>query len=138
MASFLQYFVDRWNNWVGDSDMERAIRKYLSTIGFFGDTAKLRNVRLVAVQRPGWIQVFRFEVTARVRPEESDEDGPDHAAEYSSLYGLIREDARKNHQDISVFDDEEDRRALFAEWSEDLICLRGAHGLTKRGDVRNP
>ena len=61
MFELLGNLRKRWNDWCGDREMELAIRKHLTKNGFFGGTAKLQNVRLVAVQRPGWLQVFRFE-----------------------------------------------------------------------------
>ncbi len=63
MFEVLRNLRERWNDWCGDREMELAIRKHLNENGFFGGTATLRNVRLVAVQRPGWLQVFRFEAT---------------------------------------------------------------------------
>lgn len=108
--------------------MEITIRMYLNDNGYFGNTAKLRNVRMVAVQRPGWLQVFRFEATARVRQDIS-EDAPDPQAEYRELFGLVRDDIRHSVNTVRVFEDESQRRELFARWSEDLICLRGVQGL---------
>lgn len=89
-------------------------------------------MRLIAVKRPGWLQIFRFEATARVRPPEDDgaEDTANPEAEYRDLFGLIREDARSDQQSIRVFENDVERRELFSRWSEDLICLRGAHGLS--------
>ena len=109
--------------------MEIAIRKHLSSHGYFGQMAKLKNVRLVAVQRPGWLQVFRFEATARVAPDGDHDNIPDPEAEYHELYGLVRDDIRRKISEVRVFETEPERRSLFARWSEGLICLRGAHGL---------
>ncbi len=128
--SFLKHLRERWNNWVGDRDMELAIRQHLSQSGYFGRTARLQNVRLVAVQRPGWLQVLRFEATARLQPAVADDESPDAEAEYHDLCGLVRSDARKDSTTVRVFRDEDARRRLFAQWSEDLICLRGAQGLS--------
>lgn len=129
MRTWLKQLQQRWNDWCGDRDMELTIRKHLTTNGYFGGTAKLRNVRLVAVQRPGWLQVFRFEATARVAPEAENDEVPDPDAEYHELYGLVRDDIRHKINVVRVFQSAEERRALFARWSEGLICLRGAHGL---------
>ena len=132
MISFLKHLQERWNDWCGDHDMEVRIRSSLNEGGFYGDTAKLKNVRLVAVQRPGWLQVFRFEAIARVRPAEIPADTPDPDAEYRQLFGLVRDDIRRKINVVRVFDDEDQRRELFGRWSEDLICLRGAQGLRVR------
>lgn len=107
--------------------MEVAIKKHLSANGYYGGSAKLQNVRLVAVQRPGWLQVYRFEARARVQVEEI--EGPEPEATYENLFGLVREDARKSQTSIRVFARSDQRRELFLRWSEDLIQLRGAQGL---------
>lgn len=128
MRGWIKHFKERWDRWSGDRDMEMAIRQHLNQIGYFGSSTKVQRLRLVAVQRPGWLQIFRFEVVARVR-QEMDEDGPDPEAEYHTLFGLVRDDHRRNLSDIRVFAEESERKHLFARWSEGLICLRGAHGL---------
>lgn len=130
MFAWLSRLRGRWDDWCGDRDMELAIRKHLSENGYHGRTAKLKAVRLVAVQRPGWKQVFRFEATARVAYPDAPEDRPDPPAEYHELFGLVRDDIRHRISGVRVFRSAEERRALFARWSDGLICLRGAHGLS--------
>lgn len=136
MLSLIKHLATRWNDWCGDADMERSIRNHLTQNGYFGQTAKLTNVRLVAVQRPGWLQVFRFEAKARLRPPtdentaEADHDlQPEPEAEYHDLMGLVKDDIRHKVNTIRVFEQEEERRELFRRWSDGLICLRGAQGL---------
>lgn len=135
MLAWFKHLQQKWNDWCGDHDMEVAIRKHLSVNGYFGRTAKLRNVRLVAVQRPGWLQVFRFEATARVASEGQNDDIPDLEPEYHLLYGLVRDDIRHKINVVRVFRSEAQRRDLFARWSDGLICLRGAHGLNTHDEV---
>ena len=131
MIAFLKHLAQRWNDWCGDAEMEKSIRQHLTDNGYFGQTAKLSNVRLVAVKRPGWLQVFRFEADVRLRPIEVD-DAPEPEPVYHSLFGLVKDDIRHNINTIRVFDDQDQRRELFGRWSEDLICLRGAQGLVRR------
>lgn len=128
MAGWIKHFIKRWQEWSGDSQMEAEIREHLNGRGCFDRTAKITGVRLVAVQRPGWLQVFRFEATARLK-QAVDEDGPDPEAVYVDLFGLVREDMRKDLCEIQTFDNEEARKELFVQWSEELIRLRGARGL---------
>ena len=133
MLGWFTHLQKKWNDWCGDHEMELAIRRQLTEDGFYGRTAKLRKVRLVAVERPGWLQVFRFEATARVCQDDGFEcDGPDPEADYQEIYGLVRDDIRHKINDVRVFEDEAERSELFAQWSENLICLRGAQGLTVR------
>lgn len=129
MIELLKSLANRWKNWVGDADMERAIRRHLSDQGYFGGTAKLRNVRLVAVQRPGWLQVYRFDCTARLAPWPSDEQrcggGPEQTV-YHELYGLVREDQRRDLTVIRTFEQPQQQAELLARWSDSLVKLRGA------------
>ena len=129
MKGWVEHLRQRWNDWCGDREMEVAIRRHLNDAGYFGSTAKLKNVRLVAVQRPGWLQVYRFEATVRLRPDDAVEDRPDPDAVYRELLGLVKDDIRYNIHTVRTFLGEAERRELFANWSEDLICLRGAQGL---------
>jgi hypothetical protein len=78
------------------------------------------------------LQVFRFEVTARVRPPGQTDEALDAEARYRELFGLVRDDIRHKLPTVRIFDSEKERRELFGRWSEDLICLRGAQGLTVR------
>ena len=59
-------------------------------------------------------------------------NGPDPQPEYRELFGLVRDDIRRQISNVRVFENELERRELFDQWSEDLICLRGAQGLTNR------
>ncbi|MEM6778298.1 MAG: hypothetical protein AAF670_11630 [Planctomycetota bacterium] len=106
-----------------------AIRKHLTQEGYFGSTAKFRSVRLVAVARPGWRQVYRFEATARVTPPDEESNGVTVPV-YHELFGLVQEDARHRVSDVRVFVDPAERQELFSRWSDGLICLRGAKGLS--------
>lgn len=128
--SLLKHIKQRWSEWTGDKEMELAIRRALLSSGYFGNTAKIRGLRLVAVQRPGWLQVMRFDVTARVKPEDHSDDEPDPEAEYVELFGLVREDVRKNDTTIRIFEAPSDRAELFTRWSDGLIVTRSAGGLT--------
>ncbi len=133
MIALLKHLRERWNDWCGDRDMEMTICRHLNENGYFGQSAKLKNVRCVAVQRPGWLQVFRFEATVRVRPETSDNE-PDPEPEYRELFGLLRDDIRRKINTVRVFENADERGELFGRWSDGLICLRGTHGLRSGRD----
>ena len=124
MRSFLNRIRDKWTNWCGDRDMEIAIRKHLDEKGVYGRTARLQRVRVVAMKRPGWIQIYRFEAIARVVRDEDAEGN----VEERFFYGLVRDDGR-THSQVVTFVSAEERVILFREWSEGMICLRGTEGL---------
>jgi len=130
MLTFLQKIRDRWATWTGDSELEHAIRRHLSANGLYGGSAKIRDVRLAAVQRPGWLQVYRFDVTAKVIPEPVKADEVEPKSRYIELFGLVREDVRHDITTIRTFDSADARRELFAQWSDNLIQLRGGRALS--------
>ncbi|MDM4018023.1 hypothetical protein [Roseiconus lacunae] len=127
MLALLKHLAEKWNNWTGDREMEVAIRKHLTKNGYYGSSVQLQNVRLVAIQRPGWLQIYRFEARARVQAEET--DGPDPEPVYHQLYGLVKDDIRHKILVVRVFDNPSERRALYRRWADGLVELRGSHGL---------
>ncbi len=122
MMQLFRSLQERWNDWCGDREMELAIRKHLNQNGYFGSSVKLKDVRLAAVQRPGWVQVYRFDAVARLQEIESDDQASEPT--YKKLFGLVKDDARKHGPKVRVFENAIERRSLFLEWSEDLIRLR--------------
>ena len=114
--SWLQSVQQRWSGWVSDRDMERTIRARLNGIGYYGDTATFVAVRLVAIQRPGWVQVFSFTVDARRRDAED--------REIVRLFGLVKQDERVQRCEVEAYEDASRRNSLFLRWSEGLITLR--------------
>lgn len=117
MWNLIRGWSRKWSSWIGDRDLELALRKHLDSQGFYGDSAKFEGIRLAAVQRPGWLQVFVFTVEAKERSERS---------KSLLLHGIVRQDERYNKTDVRTFVAKYERNSLFREWSEDLIRLRGA------------
>ncbi|MFK7736987.1 MAG: hypothetical protein AB8B50_13210 [Pirellulaceae bacterium] len=118
MIQFIKQLATKWSSWIGDRDLEVALRGHLDRQGFFGESAKFDGLRLAAVQRPGWLQVFVFRVEVRERGEAS--------GERRELFGVLMQDERYNKLDVRTFKAKFERNALFQEWSADLIRLRGA------------
>ena len=135
MKTWFQHLKQRWNDWCGDRDMEIAIRRHMTESGFYGQTAKIQNVRLIAVQRPGWLQVYRFEAMVRLKPDGTGSESSTDSPQYRHVSGLVKDDIRYRVQTVRTFTSERDRRSCFAEWSEGLICLRGAEGLAPSGHL---
>ena len=103
---------------IGNKILEHDLRAWLDSAGHYGRSAELEELELAAVQRPGWVQVFRF----RVRAKHKD------SGEWRTLRGLCRDDERaKRKADRTSYrltTSDEDHAAAFAEWSEGLITLR--------------
>ena len=114
MFSLLKRAADRWANWLGDRDLDLTIRKQLTEEGYLGDSARLRQCRLVAVERPGWLQILVFSAEARAVDDNN----------HHLLHGLVRQDERYNRLEIRLFQRVLERNELFSEWSEDLVKVR--------------
>jgi hypothetical protein len=118
MWTWLKTQQEKWAGWISDSELERSLRAHLSGQGFYGDTAKFRTFRLVAIQRPGWLQVYSFSVEAKVADEQVT------AGTWVMLFGLVRRDERYRRCDIRVFREGARRHGLYDEWTAELIRLR--------------
>ncbi len=94
---------------IGNRVTERDIRDDLIRLGYRGKTAKFEELELAAIERPGWIQVFRFEVHV------FDEDDNRH-----HLYGVVRDDER-NRTEIRYFDAPHAQRQQIETWSGNMI-----------------
>ncbi len=102
---------ERWRAYTGDRDLELAIRAALRSEGYLGNAARILDARLVAVQRPGWLQVYSFFVEAQ------DEQRRPHA-----LWGVARVDERRRN-DVALFGAERDRDERVGEWARGLTRM---------------
>lgn len=98
---------------VGNKIAEKDLRDWLQKNGYWGRSATIEDLELIAVRRPGWEQVFRFR--ARAKRQER--------GEWDDLRGLIRDDERYGTT-IRLTRDDAEFDALLAEWSDGLITLR--------------
>lgn len=90
---------------------EQDIREHLDANGFCGASAQLRDVELVAIERPGWVQIYRFEV-----------DATDSEETRRRFFGVLKDDQRSAaYPKISLFDTEEQRRPLLQQYSHGLL-----------------
>jgi hypothetical protein len=99
---------------IGNKVAEKDLRTWLEAHGYFGRSAEVAELELVAVRRPGWEQVFRF----RVRAKRQDQSG------WEDLTGLFRDDERKSRFEARLTASDEDYAVALADWSEGMITLR--------------
>ncbi len=108
----------RWSGWVGDRDLETAIRRTLDDDGYGGSMAEIVDSRLAGTVSPGWIQVSSFHVVAKHL-----ETGEKHP-----LWGVSREDERQNESMVCFFRTSEERDTRLREWTEGMITVEGQRG----------
>lgn len=116
MLKMIRAFLESWSGWIGDRDLEIAIRSELSRKGWSGAAAKFSQFRLVAIRRPGWLQIFSFDVTWKPVLCGAKQPG--------SAFGLVRQDERYHKLDIELFASASSRDALLHQWSDGMLRLR--------------
>lgn len=79
MHGWLESIRKRWADWVGDRDMQLKILAALRRRGLNSHGASIEDVCLVAIERPGWVQIYAFAC----------------ATEEVRVYGMARMDERK-------------------------------------------
>lgn len=92
--------------------IEKDLRDHLQSSGYYGRTAEFARLELVAMQRPGWLQVFAFEVKAK-----------EQEGDWVELFGVCRDDERSKLFDVTLSLSEEERNEKQAEYSDGLITL---------------
>ena len=95
---------------IGNRFTEKDLREWLSLHGFYGNSAKVQELELHAIGRPGWLQVFRFTVEAKSRE-----------GDWRTVYGCLREDERYSARDVKIFWNREERQRRLREWSHGLL-----------------
>lgn len=98
---------------IGNRVAEKDIRDWLQQQQFFGDSARFAEIELHALKRPGWLQIFRFQVEAKSKH-----------GEWLTLFGVLRDDDRYNRVDIEAFPDRASQQITLAKWSEGCIQPR--------------
>ncbi|NNJ26477.1 hypothetical protein [Alienimonas chondri] len=117
---------------IGNKFLEHDLRSWLDETGHYGRSAVVEELDLVAVQRPGWVQVFRFRVRAKQK----------ETGEWTALRGLARDDERaKRKADRTAYrltEGDAEYDDAFDEWSDGLLTLRSAARGAARGGEANP
>lgn len=91
---------------------EKDIRDWLSSNGYPSVGIQFIELELHAIKRPGWLQVFRFELALTLEGQKT------------VLYGAMRSDERYGKPAIQVHRELGPRNVQLADWSEGLITHR--------------
>lgn len=107
---------------------EKDLREWLDQAGFAGQFANIEELELHAIERPGWIQVFRFEVNVRENQVDAESERP-----WLNRWGVILDDERKRREPTKVwlYDNREQQLAQLCELSAGRLVLK--HGRTSEG-----
>lgn len=97
---------------IRNKSSEIDVRKFLDTEGFIGSSAKFDYLELHAIERPGWVQIYRFSVRVL-----------DESERWRTLFGVIRDDQR-NRRRVWLTESESEQLEKAKVWSEGLITLQ--------------
>jgi hypothetical protein len=112
-SGWRRWIVETFHQWVGYRVTEKEILEWMGRNGYRTSAADLTEVQLHALKRPGWVQVFRFQVAARDSQNRS-----------LSLFGALRSDERYGAPEIHLFPTRAEREQLLQQWSVGLIVRR--------------
>lgn len=99
-----------WNDYLGNHELEQAIRDQLRRDGFRPHALKLRDVKLVAIERPGWVQIWQFRA-------ETKTVGGQHVI----LHGAACDDGRRSGSEVHLSDSLEEIESQIDAWSIGFI-----------------
>lgn len=105
-------------NLVRNHVTEKDIRQWLDDNGYYGNSAEFHEVELHAVERPGWVQVFRFR--ARIKSKESSPEP------WTETFGVVRDDERRRVEQrtvVQIFDRQSEQQQRLTELSQGLISM---------------
>ena len=101
------------NNLIGNKSAEKDIRDWLTDNGYMGRAARFGEIELHAIKRPGWLQIFRFEMTGH----HADSRG-------TKEFGAMWSDERYGRPKIEIYPVRSARDRQLSEWSAGLITVR--------------
>ena len=105
--------LSAWDDWTGDHYLKVAIQRELRRQGLAVQQSATRDVQLIAIERPGWVQVRSFYVETY-----------DQEKQPVTVLGLARDDGRQEKIDVLLTDRVAEFEQRREEWSEGLIRRR--------------
>lgn len=119
----------------GNRVTEKDIRNWLTRNGGEGRTAKIVDLELFAIERPGWKQVFRFRVKAELSASEDvDHDSGDLENPRNDwAFGIVLDDERirnvSERTKIWTFKDPVEWQSRLDEIAQGMLtCKTGQNG----------
>lgn len=96
--------------------IEREIHQHLKQQGWKRKQYQLRGIELIAVERPGWKQIFQFELAVQTADQQAAWNG-------KHVQGLIRDDHRQGSE-LRLLADASEREAVLQVWGAGMIHRR--------------
>lgn len=99
-------------NLIANRVTEKDLRQHLTGMGYVGRSAKITGLELVAIERPGWVQVFEFQMRALKQ-----------GGDWEEFFGLCRDDERSSKFEVQLFSSRQQQQQAFAGGTAGLITL---------------
>ena len=112
-------------NAIRNRTTEKDLRAWLDKNGFYGNSAQIKELELHAIQRPGWLQIFSFQVKAKSRYEIDVTEGDNDP--WGDFFGVVRDDERRkgdNKTQVELFPELQQQQEKLHQWSDGLIRRR--------------
>ena len=119
---------------IGNRVTEKDIRDWLDANGHVGRSAKIDDLELHAIERPGWVQVFEFQVRSKTLSAQISDQHDKFESEsepvWQDRFGVVLDDERKRTQalrtQIWVFEDRAGQQAKLESVSEGMLLRNSA------------
>lgn len=115
---------------IGNKVTEKDIRDWLNLNDFDGQFAKISNLELFAITRPGWKQLFSFSMIAKAKtPLEKIEhsDYEQDTSPHKQYWGVVLDDERLKIQSqktqIWLYETIEQQQTKLAETSIGMVAI---------------
>lgn len=95
---------------------EKELRDHLASLDYYANSARVHELELIGIERPGWVQVFRCHVEAKHR-----ETG------WAELFGVIRDDERMRIE-FHLFPTEAEQQERIDELTVGMLTRPGSTG----------
>ena len=79
---------------IGNRVTEKDIRDWLDANGFVGTTARINDLELYAIERPGWVQVFEFQARLKAAGQDRGFEAEVEPG-WIERFGVVLDDERK-------------------------------------------
>lgn len=118
---------------LGNRVTELDIRNWLDQNDFDGKSAGINGLELHAIQRPGWVQLYRFQLKARPSRKKSSEPTDFGSSPRLTKFGVVLDDERIRNQRqktrIWLYDSEHERAQQLSALSDGMLtCRTGQNG----------
>ena len=118
---------------IGNRVTEKDIRDWLDANGFVGTTARINDLELYAIERPGWVQVFEFQARLKAAGQDRGFEAEVEPG-WIERFGVVLDDERKRTDSLRtqvwIFEDKQAQQAKLESVSDGMLLRNSGANLT--------